>query len=45
MEPPALDAAKQRVRAAGVLLDRAVDPVQWAREHLADGLKQPVYSV
>ena len=45
IEPPALDAAKQRVRAAGVLLDRAVDPAAWAREHLADGLKHPVYSI
>ena len=45
IEPPALDAGKQRVRAAGVLLDRAADPAQWARDHLADGLKQPVYSI
>lgn len=45
IEPPALDAGKQRVRAAGVLLDRATDPVAWAQEHLADGLKHPVYSV
>jgi phthalate 4,5-dioxygenase oxygenase subunit len=45
VEPPALNAAKQRVRAAGVLLDRAADPAQWAREHLADGLQQPVYSI
>ena len=45
IEPPALDAGKQRVRAAGVLLDRAVDPAAWAQEHLADGLKHPVYSV
>ena len=45
IEPPALDAARQRVRAAGVLLDRAVDPAQWASDHLADGLKQPVYSI
>ncbi len=44
-EPPALDAGKQHVRAAGVLLDRAADPVKWASEHLADGLTQPVYSV
>jgi phthalate 4,5-dioxygenase oxygenase subunit len=45
IEPPALDAGKQHVRAAGVLLDHAADPVEWAREHLADGLTQPVYSV
>jgi phthalate 4,5-dioxygenase len=45
MEPPALDASKQRVRAAGVLLEHANDPVAWAAEHLADGLKHPVYSI
>jgi len=45
IEPPALNAATQRVRAAGVLLDRAADPVAWAREHLADGLRHPVYTI
>ena len=45
IEPPALDASKQRVRAAGVLLERALDPTEWAKNHLADGLKHPVYSV
>ncbi len=45
IEPPALDASKQRVRAAGVLLKQADDPVAWAAEHLADGLKHPVYSI
>ncbi len=44
-EPPALDAAKQRVRAAGVLLGRAAQPQAWAKEHLADGLEQQVYSI
>ncbi len=44
-EPPALDAGKQRVRAAGVLLPRSVKPQDWAKEHLADGLKQPLYSL
>jgi len=44
-EPPALDAGKQRVRAAGVLLDRAAKPQDWAKRHLADGLTQPVYSL
>ena len=44
-EPPALDASKQRVRSAGVLLDRALNPVEWAQEHLADGLHQPLYTV
>ena len=41
MEPPALDAGKQRVRAAGVLLDRQAKPQEWAKHHLADGLNQP----
>ena len=45
IEPPALDAGKQRVRAAGVLLERTVDPAEWAKAHLADGLKHPVYSI
>jgi phthalate 4,5-dioxygenase oxygenase subunit len=45
LEPPALDPAAQRVRAAGVLLDRSVDPVVWAEKHLSDGLDQPVYSI
>jgi hypothetical protein len=44
-EPPALDANQQRVRAAGVLLDHAIKPQEWAKDHLADGLKQPVYSI
>jgi phenylpropionate dioxygenase-like ring-hydroxylating dioxygenase large terminal subunit len=43
--PPALDATTQRVRAAGVLLDRTTDPVAWAKEHLADGLSQPLYTI
>jgi phthalate 4,5-dioxygenase len=45
VEPPALDAGKQRVRAAGVLLDRQAKPQEWATRHLADGLNQPVYSI
>ena len=45
VEPPALDAVKQRVRAAGVLLDRGARPQEWAREHLADGLAQPVFTL
>jgi phthalate 4,5-dioxygenase oxygenase subunit len=44
-EPPALDANKQRVRAAGVLLDRNLKPQEWAKLHLADGLNQPLYSI
>ena len=45
VEPPALDAGKQRVRAAGVLLDRQLKPQEWAKRHLADGLNEPVYSI
>ena len=45
IEPPALDAQKQRVRAAGVLLPHGVKPQDWAAQHLADGLTQPVYSI
>jgi hypothetical protein len=44
-EPPALDASKQRVRAAGVLLGRGEKPQDWSRLHLADGLNEPVYSI
>lgn len=45
VEPPALDASTQRVRAAGVLLARDLDPTEWAKEHVADGLSQSVYSI
>lgn len=45
VEPPALAASAQRVRAAGVLLGRSDDPSAWAKEHLADGANQPVYSI
>ena len=44
-EPPALDAKEQRVRAAGVLLKRDIDPVAWAQENLSDGLDQPLFSI
>jgi hypothetical protein len=44
-EPPALDSAKQRVRAAGVLLPRSDKPQEWAKVHLADAANQPVYSI
>ena len=44
-EPPALEADRQRVRAAGVLLERSLKPQVWAKDHLADGLNQPVYSL
>ena len=45
IEPPALDASQQHVRAAGVLLPHAQNPQEWAAAHLADGLTQPVYSL
>jgi hypothetical protein len=45
VEPPALNAVDQRVRAAGVLLDRSVDPVEWAQKNLSDGLDQPLFSI
>jgi phthalate 4,5-dioxygenase len=45
IEPPALDANKQRVRAAGVLLPRGQKPQEWARLHLADAKDQPVYTL
>jgi nitrite reductase/ring-hydroxylating ferredoxin subunit len=44
-EPPALDADKQRVRAAGMLLGRELNPQEWAKMRLADGLNQPVFSI
>jgi phthalate 4,5-dioxygenase len=44
-EPPALNADKQRVRAAGVLLPRGDKPQEWARVHLSDAADQPVYSI
>ena len=45
IEPPALKAESQRVRAAGVLLPRGDPPQQWAKVHLADARDQPVYSL
>jgi phthalate 4,5-dioxygenase oxygenase subunit len=45
VEPPALNAAKQRVRAAGVLLPHSEKPQDWAKVHLADATGQPVYSL
>jgi phthalate 4,5-dioxygenase len=45
VEPPALDANQQRVRAAGVLLDRGARPQEWAKVHLTGGLNQPVYTL
>ena len=43
--PPALNAVAHRVRAAGVLLDKAQDPVTWAKAHLANDLTKPVYTL
>jgi phthalate 4,5-dioxygenase len=45
VELPALDTNQQRVRAAGMLLDRNAKPQEWAKAHLTDGLNQPVYSI
>lgn len=43
--PPALDPGEQHVRPAGVLLPRDQDPVEWARENLADATSKPVFSL
>lgn len=45
VEPPALNASEQRIRPAGVLLPRDVNPVDWAKSHLADGLNQPLFTI
>jgi phthalate 4,5-dioxygenase oxygenase subunit len=45
IEPPALAAASQRVRAAGVLLDRSIAIQDWAEDALTDALSKPVHSV
>jgi nitrite reductase/ring-hydroxylating ferredoxin subunit len=45
IEPPALDPAAQRVRAASVLLDRKINAPDWAKTALLDGLKQPVFTL
>ena len=45
IEPPALDPAAQRVRAASVLLERSVKAPEWAKTELVDGLKQPVFTL
>jgi hypothetical protein len=45
IDPPALDAHQQRVRAAGVLLERSTKPQEWAKAHLRDGLNQPIYTL
>ena len=43
--PPALNASEQHVRPAGVLLPRNQDPVEWARQNLADATSKPVFSL
>ncbi len=43
--PPALDARQQRVRPASVLLPKEQNPVEWAREHLANSIDKPVFSL
>jgi phenylpropionate dioxygenase-like ring-hydroxylating dioxygenase large terminal subunit len=45
VEPPALRAAAQRVRAASVLLDRGTAAKDWARSSLADSAREPIYTV
>jgi len=44
-DPPAVDPAAQRVRAASVLLDKVVKGPEWAQSALSDSLSKPVYSV
>jgi phenylpropionate dioxygenase-like ring-hydroxylating dioxygenase large terminal subunit len=44
-DPPAVNADQQRVRAAGVLLPREQDPLEWAEAHLADGKGQQLYTI
>ena len=43
VEPPALDAAEQQVRAAGVLLPKGPDPQPWARDESQRVRGEPVY--
>ena len=45
VEPPALRAAVQQVRAAGVLLPRGEDPKPWARDKIQQVRGKPVYSL
>jgi phthalate 4,5-dioxygenase len=45
VEPPALNAALQQVRAAGVLLPRGQDPKPWAVEKIQRVRGKPVYSL
>jgi hypothetical protein len=45
LEPPALDASTQQVRAAGVLLPKGQDPKPWARDKIQQVKGKPVYSL
>jgi hypothetical protein len=45
IEPPALTAKSQRVRAASVLLGREIKAAEWAKSALDDSLAKPVYTV
>ena len=45
VEPPALDASTQQVRAAGVLLPKSEDPKPWAKDKIEHVRGKPVYSL
>ena len=45
IEPPALAATTQQVRAAGVLLPKAQDPKPWAKDKIEHVAGKPVYSI
>ena len=45
IEPPALDASTQQVRAAGVLLPKNEDPKPWAKDKIQHVQGKPVYSI
>ena len=45
IEPPALDAATQQVRAAGVLLPTTQDPKVWGKEKIEHVAGKPVYTL
>ena len=45
IEPPALDATTQQVRAAGVLLPTAEDPKAWGKEKIEHVAGKPVYTL
>ena len=45
IEPPALDATTQQVRAAGVLLPTTQDPKAWGKEKIEHVAGKPVYTL